>query len=337
MAVTSKLRELHVVQVAFIRPLIDGLKEAGVPVDRLLRKSKLDLFQIDHQDCYVPLERMHEFFDLVSSSEVGPQFPALFASCYSLQNIGNWGVFLATCPDLLTTCVNSLRRDAQLYTHEVLNFDVSSARTAYLDSFVTPPRRAQAQTEQLTLTMMLDALRMVGGPDYVPLEVHLTGGSVDWLEEILPLDRTVVKLNQAEFGMVFPTDLLTLPMGDKASPSAKLDDMAGDDDPISSRVERLLDASQSAFIPTLEAVAETTGISPRSLQRYLSEEGASFSAVVEQWRFKTALKGLADPRISVREIGQNLRYGQSSDFIRAFRRWTGTTPQRYRDDLATHK
>ena len=88
MSTQSMRRDLHVVQISFLRPLIDGLTEAGVPVDHLLRKAGLDKFRIDDPECYVPLERMHAFFDAVSSSEIGPQFPALFASRYRLRDIG---------------------------------------------------------------------------------------------------------------------------------------------------------------------------------------------------------------------------------------------------------
>ena len=40
-------RDLHVVQASFIRPLIDGLTEAGAPVDRLQRMAQLSMFRID--------------------------------------------------------------------------------------------------------------------------------------------------------------------------------------------------------------------------------------------------------------------------------------------------
>jgi len=330
-------REINVVQASFIQPLIDGLKEAGAPVNRLLRKAQLNMFRSDDPECYVPLERMHAFFDVVSNSEIGPQFPALFASRYRLRDIGNWGVFLATCPDLLTVSICSALPEAKLFTHERVRLDVSSATTKYCNWFVTPPSMAKTQSEQLALIMILDGLRMAGGPDYAPLEIHLTGDSFDGLEGVLPLDRSIVRLNQAEFGMVFPTAMLVSSLYDGGMQSEGLGSMANLHEPVAKRIERVLDATQSAFIPTLEGVAGMVGFSPRSLQRYLALEGASFSSVVDQWRFKTALRYLGDTRLSIREIGQELRYGHSSDFVRAFRRWAGTTPQRYRDDIVLHQ
>lgn len=329
--------ELHVAQVAFMRPLIDSLTEAGAPIDRLLRMAGLDRFRIDDPECYVPLERMHAFFDVVSSSQTGTQFPKLFASRYRLQNIGNWGLFFATCPDLLTACMCSARPDAKPFTHEGVRVDVSSTTTKYCDWLITRPSAARTQTEQLLLILSLDALRMAGGPGYVPLEIHLTGDSVDELEYILPLDRTVVKFNQAEFGVVFPTEMLAAPIRNGGLRSENFNPMARSDESAASRIERVLDASRASLIPTLDGIANVTGLSPRSLQRRLAEEGTSFSSVVEQWRFKTAVRHLGNARLTVREIGQELRYGHSSDFVRAFRRWTGTTPQRYSDDLALNQ
>jgi AraC-like DNA-binding protein len=295
------------------------------------------MFRIDDPECYVPLERMHAFFDAISRSEIGPQFPALFASRYRLREIGNWGEFLATCPDLLSACHCSALPEAKLFTHEGVRIDVASATTKYCNWLVVPPSMAKTQTEQLALIMILDGLRMAGDPDYAPLEIHLTGNSLDGLEEVLPLDRSTVMFNQVEFGMIFPTGMLASSMRDDGMRSLGLDPMASLDETISKRIERVLDASQSSLVPTLEGIADMVGFSPRSLQRYLAQEGASFSSVVEQWRFKKALRHLSDARLSVLEIGQELRYGHSSDFVRAFRRWAGTTPQRYRDDLALHQ
>jgi AraC-like DNA-binding protein len=57
---------------------------------------------------------------------------------------------------------------------------------------------------------------------------------------------------------------------------------------------------------------------------------APFSALVDDVRRARALALLADPALSGSEVGLLLGYAETAAFFRAFRRWTGTTPGRFR-------
>lgn len=81
----------------------------------------------------------------------------------------------------------------------------------------------------------------------------------------------------------------------------------------------------------ISSVSQMFDLSPRSLQRALRAEGITFSDALDHWRLTRAVVLLDDPGLTVIEISQRLGYRHASHFIRAFRRWTGTTPQTYRD------
>ena len=78
------------------------------------------------------------------------------------------------------------------------------------------------------------------------------------------------------------------------------------------------------------AVAERLGCSERGLQRRLQRSGVSFAALVEQARSQLAARLLADTALSMTDISERLGYSEQSAFSRAFRRWTGSSPQTYR-------
>jgi len=82
--------------------------------------------------------------------------------------------------------------------------------------------------------------------------------------------------------------------------------------------------------PSLEAVARELGTSGRTLQRRLGELGYSFNALADEVRSATAKLYLEQPDIAVSEIAYLLGFADPSTFVRAFRRWTGETPARYR-------
>ncbi len=82
--------------------------------------------------------------------------------------------------------------------------------------------------------------------------------------------------------------------------------------------------------PSQDKVAAALHMSPRNLQRKLGDEGTSYSAILNQTRRELALSYMADERYSLSEITYLLGFADSSSFSRAFRRWTGQAPSRYR-------
>jgi AraC-like DNA-binding protein len=79
-----------------------------------------------------------------------------------------------------------------------------------------------------------------------------------------------------------------------------------------------------------QRLALLLGVSERTLQRRLGELGRRFSEVVEDFRREEAARLLNTPGVHLVEIASRLGYAEQTSFTRAFRRWTGTTPARWR-------
>jgi len=100
-------------------------------------------------------------------------------------------------------------------------------------------------------------------------------------------------------------------------------------DNLGDRVREVLSALLARGDVAAPLAAEALGLSPRSLQRKLRDEGLSFSALVDEARCelaKEALKGSAP----LAEIALRLGFSDQSAFHRAFMRWTGRTPGDFR-------
>lgn len=79
-----------------------------------------------------------------------------------------------------------------------------------------------------------------------------------------------------------------------------------------------------------EAVARALGMSSRTLARRLQQAGTRYHAVLDDTRRALALDLLADPTLAVYELAFLLGYSEPSTFHRAFRRWTGESPDAWR-------
>ena len=86
-------------------------------------------------------------------------------------------------------------------------------------------------------------------------------------------------------------------------------------------------------ITTREELADLLNISPRTLDRRLQDEGASFRELSRRIRFQRACDLLEAGQMSMVEIALELGYRDSANFTRAFRREAGITPSRW---LAQH-
>ncbi|MDR7271229.1 AraC-like DNA-binding protein [Pelomonas saccharophila] len=81
---------------------------------------------------------------------------------------------------------------------------------------------------------------------------------------------------------------------------------------------------------SLADLAHSLQMSPRSLQRRLTEQGHSFQTLLGQTRQQLAEAYLRDANVELAEVALLLGYSEQSAFTRAFRQWTGQAPLQWR-------
>jgi AraC-like DNA-binding protein len=87
--------------------------------------------------------------------------------------------------------------------------------------------------------------------------------------------------------------------------------------------------------PTAFTVADELRISVRTLARRLGREGTTYSAIVDGLRQELALQYVVREELGFTDIAFQLGFSHAEAFFRAFRRWTGGTPLKYRRANAT--
>lgn len=84
---------------------------------------------------------------------------------------------------------------------------------------------------------------------------------------------------------------------------------------------------------TQERVAERLGLSLRTLQRRLQDQGASYSDILDQARLRVASRLLSQEVYALSEIAYLLGFSDLSGFSRFFKRATGEAPGAHRHRL----
>jgi AraC-like DNA-binding protein len=101
------------------------------------------------------------------------------------------------------------------------------------------------------------------------------------------------------------------------------------------RVRKAIQAELRGGNPRLESIAKGLAMSPRTLQRRLSDHGVVFNDVLDEMRFRAAKSYLAQGDVAGSEVAYLLGFAEQSSFNHAFKRWTGQTPTEYRRRTAT--
>ena len=96
------------------------------------------------------------------------------------------------------------------------------------------------------------------------------------------------------------------------------------------QVRSQISQSLGEGVPTITDTAQQLGMSGRTLQRRLSDQGYSFQTLVDESRRQLSERLLKETDYSLAEIAFMTGYSEQSAFTRAFKRWAGQTPRSYR-------
>lgn len=83
--------------------------------------------------------------------------------------------------------------------------------------------------------------------------------------------------------------------------------------------------------PCLSDVAKQLGMSDRTLQRRITQEGSTFRDLLSDARRDLSHHLLTDPATDIDEVACLLGYQDTTSFYRAFREWEGMPPNRWRE------
>jgi AraC-like DNA-binding protein len=98
---------------------------------------------------------------------------------------------------------------------------------------------------------------------------------------------------------------------------------------VTTEVRRLLLQSAGDFLD-ISKIAEHLNMSERTLRRKLNTESVSFRVLFDEVRDLLAKEYLTKTNLTVADIAHLLSYSETVNFRRAFVRWNGMTPSKYR-------
>ena len=106
-------------------------------------------------------------------------------------------------------------------------------------------------------------------------------------------------------------------------------------DPAPDDIAQAVQAAAGQGDYRVEAVAKALKLGVRTLQRRARATHRDIGVLLDQARHERALRLLEGPELTLADIAEALDYADERSFSRAFRRWTGQSPGRWR--ASTHR
>jgi AraC-like DNA-binding protein len=329
------------ISIRYVLGLLNVAEHRGASRDQLCRAAGLSLPVSSEPDSRVPIDTYYDLWQVAVATLQDPYLPIRVAKRMDAASFDALGFAIAT---------SATFGDALLRTRRFLPFVTDAARwdaRTEADHFfltltkLSPPRPEQRYADEFSFANMLLIARTLAieSAHLAPAEVRFRhpepGENIDAQREFfrcplrfdaprseLVLSRAslALPLRQADEKMVAFFDALL----EKVIRSAR-----GPED-LRDRLRKLIVEGLARNSSSLEDIAKQLALSPRTLRRRLAEEGFTFQGLVEDVRQTLAEHHLRERRLTIGEIAFALGYSDVSAFHRAFRRWTGSTPESFR-------
>lgn len=206
-----------------------------------------------------------------------------------------------------------------------------------------PPRPYTQGKIDMELSSLVTFARLFTGQHVVPLRLSLCQPAPAWHAQYQEVFGCPVQFGAAENALVFSRADYALPLVSH-NPEVQALVVGGADaalarmaaSPLRQQIEQALDQLLPDGEPTLLSVANRLHRSARTLQRQLAQEALRFTDVLDARRRSAAERHLANGTATAEEVSFLLGFATPSSFFRAFKRWTGSTPEVWRRGLATN-
>ncbi len=312
------------------------LKDLGVRPANVLRRAGLADDLLQQPSVRLPPEQYYRLWDGIEAECGDPLFP--ISLCESVRSESfSPPMFAALCSPNLIVAAQRIAKYKALIAP--IRFGVTKSREvvtlefAWRDAPLTPP----LSMVMFELLVGVALARIGTREDVRPIEVTtaVLPSPLAPYEKFLgarvkrgPKNRVV--FTAADAMRPFLTSNEPLWSAFKPSLRQRLADL-DESVPTSQRIRAALLEGLPSGLATMEAIASKLALSKRTMQRRIETENTSFQQILRETRESLARHYLEKTKLPAAEIAFLLGFGEANSFYRAFRAWTGKTPEAVRE------
>lgn len=324
------------VRVGPVLAITSVLESLGYEAAAVLTDAGFDPHLLDDPDTLLTFSGRAGLMGTFSEVTGCAHFGLLVGAQGNLSSFGLVG-YLAMHSSDVAAALQSLIRYLHFHVQGsagVLDRSDNSAFFGY--EILQPLSKGADQLEDGALASMYNIMRQLCGSDWRQTEV--------WFTHRMPRDtgpyrqffRAPLRFDMEKSGLFFSARWLNCSV-QAADPELHrllqktIDGMeARFKDDFPQQVRRVVRQALISRHATADEVAALFSIHSRTLHRRLREQGITFQDLVDECRYAIARHMLQNSDTSLIQIADIVGYADARAFSRAFKRWTGTTPAKWR-------
>jgi AraC-like DNA-binding protein len=310
-------------------------KNADVPMAPLLAGSRLTRRQIEDPAVRLPVADQIEFLNLVAAATGDDLLGLHLAKRCELRELGLFYYALASSATLFEICERAARFSTLVNEGAVQKF-IDGRMIGIAVSYAGISRHQDRQQVEFWFAGLMRMLRELTGIHLIAHRLRLTHSRTRGARELSAHFGCAIEFGCNVDEILFVRKMGQLPVAN-ADPylnrllvklcEEALSHRSTSRGPIRTQVENAIAATLPHGNARAEGIAKSLGLSQRTLARYLTQEGTTFSDLLGGIRRDLAARYLEDDSLSISEIAWLLGYHDIGAFSHAYKQWTGTTPR----------
>ena len=301
-----------------------------------IKSPQTDLY--DHTALALYLELFEDAAVLAEDSLLGARLGSILPPG---EMLGPIGLLVLTSPCLrvgLESMIKYIRTwqdETEITLHDHEDTTIWSYRIT--DASLWPRR----QDAEFTLVFTCAMARACFGLQWAPMEVHFEHERPQEWRALQNMLRAPVRFNQPFNAIIFEKIDLDRPIKHSNSGFAPYlrrhveDMLVAIEQPqnLTEQIKAIIVRDLGHAPVNLNSIAAALKLPPRSLQRYLAQEGTSIREILRAVKIRQAKSLLMKNQRQTTNIAHAVGYTDPSAFWRAFRSWEGVSPAAFSRDV----
>ena len=315
------------------------LQSVGAPAERLLEEAGIPPLVLAYPRALIAASSAYRFGELACRNLGTEHLGLHVAKGETLADIPVYGPMAAK----ERTVRDYLIRGSQMFRIQSseVRFELATdgRMIQFRRRFAIKQGLGTYQSDLEAFAIIINHLRQALGTAWDPETISFAYAPEETMPQVEAFGNARILQGNADSYLEFPATVLdaAFPL-DRTAGTPSYPGRPSEREEVPSRPSDLVTLQLRTLLPGtdlgIKTVAASLGLSPRSLQRHLLSEGASYRQLVAETRFDAACDWLTNPDMSVQNIAFDLGYTDPANFNRAFRSRAGMPPQKFRESLA---
>lgn len=315
---------------------VDVAQTVGLDGARMLRDAGIAPDVLADTESRIPADKVLRLLDRSAAMSGCESFGLMMAERRTFASLGPISLLLERLPQVraVVTAVIAFRRQL----NDVVTIELDEADEACLIKLDLLPDYWEGQMLDLLVGIAYQVMKGASGGRWKPACVHTMRTAPEdqavWrrvIAEPIEFDADLTGFSNSPSSMVIELPLADKEMARNARHLLRLLPIAEGAEPIADRVSRMIALLLPSGRASVDQVASHLGLSTRSLQRRLDEEGLHYGELLKSVRQDLATAYLANSARPVTSVASLLGYSSPSSFTRWFAGSFGVAPQAWRE------